>query len=371
MNKLEDIEKVRGFSCLLVLMQHLLYACPYAFVAHIVPIWLSVGSGAVHVFFAISGFVVTLSLRDKINACSGECFLDRLMSAKSLLKNFYTKRLFRIAPVLLVTWIALGIFLWITEPNRLWCGGFFQIPMELISGTYNYAVDMYANIERVHFGGAGPWWTLAVESLFYCVWPMFLLMCKTDNARAIMSFCLGLFFLLIAQPISTIFWQYKYYAVHNNICELFFGAFFAYIYEKGKGTTNSYPIVTTLSMIILLFYIWYIPSATHQDTFFAYTTESVVAVLIVVLAIFRNGEFKIPLITDFFSYLGSRSYTFYVIQLTIASFIAWFAKSIYFPGGQCSDGMQFFIFLIVLFVMTEIVYNLVERPCRKLGRIER
>ena len=63
---LEDIERLRGFACLLVLIHHISFICPLRYIYNIVPYRLLLGEGGVFVFFAISGFVVTLSLREKI-----------------------------------------------------------------------------------------------------------------------------------------------------------------------------------------------------------------------------------------------------------------------------------------------------------------
>ena len=65
-NLLEDIERLRGFACLIVLIHHIAFICPLRYVYNIVPHRLLLGEGGVFIFFAISGFVVTLSLREKI-----------------------------------------------------------------------------------------------------------------------------------------------------------------------------------------------------------------------------------------------------------------------------------------------------------------
>ncbi len=52
---LDDIGRLRGFACILVFIQHIMWIAPYNFLVQSLPSWLSIGSGAVHVFFAISG----------------------------------------------------------------------------------------------------------------------------------------------------------------------------------------------------------------------------------------------------------------------------------------------------------------------------
>lgn len=368
MRKIEDIEKLRGFACILVFIQHIIWICPYQFLRSALPDCLMLGSGGVRIFFAISGFVITLSIREKFLSAAGDTFIERLQASKSALISFYKKRFFRIAPVVMLTWIVLGLFLFATEKNNDWMAHFFGAPFEIITGVYPYVVDKFAFVQRVHCAGTGPFWTLAVELQFYIIWPIVLLLCKNDNIRTITSLFLGSLFLFVVQPIMTASTEYQYYAIYNNVAELFFGAFFAMIYDKKTDYTAKNKIGTTIAMLVALTIIWTFPTLISEQVFYGHTAVSIAGIFALVLAVFCANGFNIPVVTNFLSFLGKRSYSFYVVQLTTATIIAWFTNSIYFPIKEATPFLQFLVFVCALSLVTEIVYNLVEKPSRKLGQ---
>ena len=88
----EDIEKLRGIACVLVLIQHIALIVPLKFVYTILNPYLLVGSGGVHIFFAITGFVITMSLRNKGLFQDERLFVDRFNLHKYTLVDFYKKR---------------------------------------------------------------------------------------------------------------------------------------------------------------------------------------------------------------------------------------------------------------------------------------
>lgn len=368
MKKIDDIEKLRGFACILVFIQHIALICPYAFLVNLLPQYLSLGSGGVHIFFAISGFVITLSLRNKLANISGDTFLERLRSSGAPLLSFYKRRFFRIMPAMLVVWTVVGIFLTCTEENCGWVNAFFRVPFEIVTGTYPYIVDKFAFVERVHCAGTGPFWTLAVELQFYVIWPIVMLLCKNDNIRAIISLVLGFIALFFVQPITTVTIGYQYYALFNNVSELFFGSFFALIYDQTKNYAAKNRLATTLAMIGAFAVIWTFLGLLGDHLFFIHMSISIAAIFALVLAVFSSEGFVIPIVTDTLAFLGKRSYSFYVCQLATASIVMWFLDSIYCPVKNATPLLQFLIFVCTLSLVTEIVYNLVEKPSRKLGQ---
>lgn len=368
MKKIEDIEKLRGFACILVFIQHIMWICPYPFLGSILNKYLTLGSGGVRIFFAISGFVITLSLRDKFANISGENFLERLRTSSGVLISFYKKRFFRIAPVVGVVWAVLGIFLFATENNSDWMPHFFGAPLEIVTGVYPYVVDKFAFVQKVHCAGTGPFWTLAVELQFYVLWPIVLLLCKNDNIRTITSLFLGCLFLFVVQPIMTSTMGFQYYAIYNNVAELFLGAFFAMIYDKKSDYVSANKLATTIAMISVLAIVWTFPSLIESQAFYGHMAVSIAGILSLVLAVFCNNSFKIPVLTDVLLFLGKRSFSFYAVQLTTATIITWFINSIYFPIKGATPFLHFLVFICALSLVTEIVYNFVEKPSGKLGQ---
>lgn len=368
----DDIERLRGFACILVLIQHLLWICPYRFAAVLLPSWLSVGSGAVHIFFAISGFVITFSLFDKLENLNGN-FLSNVEKSKDWLCGFYARRFFRIFPVVLVVIIFCGMYLQISEDTTNWSSTLLRSPFEILLGTFNNSVDTFVNQNNAYVGGIGPLWTLAVESQFYILWPVVLLICRNNSQRALVSLLLGLIFSLVVTPLIGLYLEHKYYWTSNNVAELFLGSFFSFLYKSGFQIKIS-STGAKLGAILSAFAVWFYPSSLLRSSglFYANIVETFFSVLVVVFCVFCEDSFSFSGFNKIFGYLGQRSFSFYAIQLTLANAVVCFTNSVFFSKDQFSEGefyfYQFLIFIILLLTVTELLYRFVEKPCRNLGR---
>ncbi len=367
-----DIEKLRGFACILVLLQHLIWICPYYFVISIVPNWLSIGSGAVHIFFAISGFVITYSLSNKVGNLDGN-FLDNLKNSGDWLSKFYSKRFFRIFPLVCVVTIICGFYLQISNAKTDWLSALLRGPIEILVGTFNNSVEIFVSKNVVYTSGMGPFWTLAVEAQFYVLWPLILIFCRNDNQQTIVSLLLGLIFALFVTPFSNIYLGDHYYWTSNNVAELFLGSFLAYLYKSGF-TINLSKMQSKLFSLFLIFMIWFYPSALKDGgkVFYGNIVETVSSVLLVMLCVFNEGSFNFFGLNKIFTYLGQRSFSFYSVQLTLANIVIWFTNSIYFSRENLSQDefffYQFLIFAGILLLSTELLYRFIERPSREVGR---
>ncbi len=138
--------------------------------------WFLLGNGdlGVHIFFVISGFIITVLLlgeHDKTGAIS--------------FKNFYLRRASRILP---------AAYCYVFALLALQHFAALQLPTKSVAGVLFF----YANyIPR-------PWsldhfWTLAIEEQFYFVWPFVLGLClKGEKRRTAILFCLAV---IVACPI--------------------------------------------------------------------------------------------------------------------------------------------------------------------------
>ena len=359
-NFLVDIQRLRGVACLLVLLQHIALICPLVWLVMHVPPHFRVGSGAVHIFFAISGFVITLSIKDKLP--TGGTFLERVKGSSSFLGEFYVKRFFRIVPVMMFVLLLAAVFFGMTESNTAWLSTLCRIPAEVFAGVYNYSVEKFVTVEKLHLSGTGPFWTLGLEMQFYLLWPLVLMMLPSHSDRACLSLSLGLLFLLVIQPVCVLFFGYYYYAIYQNISAIFLGAFLAYLYTGEKIKVNAF--YSTIAMLFLIATVWLYPNVMPLSVFYSQIVVSLASVAAVALAVFVGNSFAIPLVGQFLEYLGNRSYSFYAVQLVLASVV------VYFTQADCyaDYGLkQFLIFIVVLYLTTEFVYNCIEKPLRNFG----
>ncbi|MCR5224673.1 MAG: acyltransferase, partial [Alphaproteobacteria bacterium] len=293
----EDIERLRGFACILVLIQHIAWICPLRYVYNIVPIWLLEGTGGVHIFLAISGFVITLSLKDKLKMAQQPLFCDRFSACKDMLFSFYKRRAFRIFPVLLTVIALLGTFLACTEKDSSWVMAFLRLPIELFCGCYNDVMQFFG-AEKPHICCSGPFWYLAVVIQFYVVWPIVLILCKNDNARMLTALCLGFLFLFIVQPVVTSYCGYRYYFIYNNLSELFFGSFLAFVYDRNAEHKSSK--FSMLMAFLLVMAVWFYPNAMNEKYFSAHTVVSIASIATLICATFFAGSYNIPILNKVF-----------------------------------------------------------------------
>lgn len=366
---LEDIERLRGFACILVLIQHIAFICPLYYLREILHYRLLFGEGGVYIFFAISGFVVTLSLKEKIAKISGDSFLEKINSVKSIICSFYKRRLFRIVPVMIFAVLLTGAYLYISEPDFYWLRSWLRAVPELFFGVFHCSEELYQFTDKLHNGGMGPLWTIAIETQFYMLWPIVLLMCKNNNARAITALSLGCLFLFVIQPAIAGLIGTKYYATYSNLPSLLLGSFFAFLYtdDIGKNINKTSAKFITLALAMT---IWYYPSSIEK-TYFYRIPLHLAATILVVFCAFVKDSFNFPFIGRILKFIGSRSYSFYAIQLPIANLIVLFTNSIYFPKESFSEYefylYQFIIYLVVFLAATELVYRFIEKPLRRKG----
>lgn len=128
--------------------------------------WLPGGFLGVDLFFVISGYVITRLLLDSIQRSGG---LD--------LRGFYSARIRRLLPALIFMIISTALFVGVWAPEAI--KRFLSDLPFVLTGTMNWAL---VNRHQDYFETIGRppllqhTWSLAVESQFYLVWPLILLL---------------------------------------------------------------------------------------------------------------------------------------------------------------------------------------------------
>lgn len=366
-----NIERLRGFACLLVFVQHMIWICPLKFLSYSLPSYLWIGKQGASLFFMISGFVITLSLNRIFADVSGEDFLTRFSSAKDQLLQFLKRRISRIFPVIIVSLLILAVYLFCSESNYNWVGPLFKAPFEILFGIFNTSVEYFVDSECIYKKGAGPLWTVAVEIAFYIWWPIIFLLLKKQNSRTVLTLVLAAGFTFVIQPVSISFFGHQYYSTHQNLSELFSGSLIAFLYlfnaQKWELKISD-PLKYLISFGLCLFF-WVYPAGIYGNVFMSKIAITSSCVIFLLLAI--TDSFNIPFINHVFDFFGKRSYSFYAIQLTLANIIIFYTNSEYFPKNLLSTDefylYQFLIYLLLLLIVTELLYRLIEVPSRKIG----
>jgi peptidoglycan/LPS O-acetylase OafA/YrhL len=141
-----------------------------------------VGTLGVHVFFGISGFLITSRL----------IFEERLRSSVSL-QSFYIRRFFRIVPAALGFLTAVGLLTWF--------GVLDVTPRRWVDSLLFYA--NYSNAQYSY--SVGHIWSLAVEEHFYFIWPLIYVGLMTTGRRVTAAVILA----LIIAAWRAVDWKYQ------------------------------------------------------------------------------------------------------------------------------------------------------------------
>jgi peptidoglycan/LPS O-acetylase OafA/YrhL len=148
------IDGLRAVAVLAVLLYHLGFR------------WIPGGFLGVDLFFVISGYVITRLLLDSIQRSGG---LD--------LRGFYAARIRRLLPALVFMIVSTALFVGVWAPEAI-KRFLTDIPF-VLTGTMNWAL-VYRHQDYFEAIGRPPLlqhtWSLAVESQFYLIWPLILLL---------------------------------------------------------------------------------------------------------------------------------------------------------------------------------------------------
>lgn len=369
MNNLNEIQRLRGVACLLVFCQHVCCVVPLWYLIKTIPRVFHYASAGVHIFFMISGFVIAMSMKEKLEkCCTSDDFAERLYAAKNELKAFFVKRCFRLLPAFLVSVLIVAGFEFFFAENMSTFTQACRMPIDVLTTAHNDNVARLCEIENIYYSSAGLYWTLSVEVLFYMIWPVMFLALKNNSVRVKVSLITGLvlwtcarwiMFNIIKEP------ELIYYSSMTNLDGLFLGSFLGLMYRNnGEGKPSNMWCIVSVILVLLM---WTQPNMFVKRHMMWQNSAVMVSFILVALAAYGKGVFNIPVLRSFLEYLGGRSYSFYIYQMFLIYAVSWFANSSYFHLTGDAEFKTAMIFIVVLFTFTEISYRFIEQPCRKLG----
>ena len=156
MNRIRTLDGWRGIAILLVIEDHLARHSRFNHQG-----WAILGFEGVDIFFVLSGYIITVRLLDE---------LDK--SSTISLARFYTRRAFRILPLVVVYLTALCVlsrFVNMDVNSSQIAGSLFFFR------NYQLAANL-SGISTAHF------WSLSIEEHFYLLWPVLLLCAGSRRA---------------------------------------------------------------------------------------------------------------------------------------------------------------------------------------------
>jgi peptidoglycan/LPS O-acetylase OafA/YrhL len=206
---------------------------------HLNGLYLPGGFAGVDIFFVISGFVVTLSVKDR-----------DFRTIPDLLSFFYARRILRIAPaliaVLLFFAIVTNLFIpnaWLSDTNRktaLWA--FLGASNIWLAGGGNAYFD-----PRADFNPFTHTWSLGVEEQFYLLFPFLMGFTVVKGLRRFRSstfwltVALSLASLLVCAQTTRSHQQFAFYQIPSRFWELGVGMALALSMSSWRASIASLP----------------------------------------------------------------------------------------------------------------------------------
>jgi peptidoglycan/LPS O-acetylase OafA/YrhL len=292
----------------------------------------------VDIFFVMSGFLITTLL-----------LREAEKSGKISLRDFYIRRIFRIAPVYYLILIitvaqchALGSEYW-EQMRHAW--------------KY-YAV--FLNEQKF----PAPWkftWTMGIEWKFYLVWPVILLVISFSQRNVIIS-------AVSAFAVLCVLWSNPLVqAVHYMV--LLLGALMAALLHFPKTFKLLRTLMNPHASVLLFFammliQIYVVRNAAIAGGYGGGQNMLIysVAVALFIPTIFGGGFINRILESGIFTFIGHRSYSLYLVQI-----LAWQTVAGLVPGITDSFRAALFVTAVGL-IFADCLYRGVELPMISIGK---
>jgi peptidoglycan/LPS O-acetylase OafA/YrhL len=312
--------------------------------------WAKGGFLGVSVFFTLSGYLITTLL-----------LMEWSTTETISLKNFYGRRLRRLAPASLVT-IAMVLLAapWLTEPvqRALLPGDALSAVTYVANWRFVWSGQSYAEL----FAAPSPlqhFWSLAIEEQFYIVYPL-LMLGATRVIRTLERLIHVMFGMLgvsvvISLLISNV--DRVYYGTDTRAAELLVGGILA-AFAARKRLCDEYTATTVGGLGLVAFVV--LVATTPQSATWLYRGGFVgVSVVSCALIIGATGSpvWRDAIGTPVLVMIGKVSYGLYLIHWPV---YLWLNEDRVGTGGL----PLFMLRIAVTAALTVVSYRVVEQPIR-------
>jgi peptidoglycan/LPS O-acetylase OafA/YrhL len=330
--------------------------------------WIPGGFLGVDLFFVISGYVITRLLLDSIERSGG---LD--------LRGFYKARARRLLPpmIFMIVVTAFYITIWAQDSVKRFVT---DIPFAL-TGTINWWLVAK---EQDYFEAIGRppllqhTWSLAVESQFYLVWPVILLLVLKRFGKKVIPFAALLIALISASLLFYISLQldassdvsHIYFGTDTHSVGLFLGAALAVSWipqnfksEVSARAQNFIDLIGVFGLTGILATFLLIDESSPTAYKIAFPLAAIFGVAIITSIVHPASRFAPILQNRALLWIGERSYAIYLWH--------WVIFQISRPRVDI-DGQDWALIavrILIVLALADISLKLVELPIRS-GAVE-
>lgn len=349
---IKGFDGIRGVAVLAVILYHL--------VPHLAP----GGYLGVVIFFVLSGYLITdLSMQ------------EYEQTGKIRLKQFWERRLKRLLPALLSMLVVVTTWITLFEKDLLVSIRGSIVSALLFVNNWWQIANQVSYFDK--FVSTSPFthlWSLSVEVQFYLVWPILLVLglVLIKNKRVLLQIFFAL--AILSAVLMAVLYQPQqdpsriYYGTDTRVFSLLIGGILALVWPSNrlrKANRKAVQILDGIGFLSLGLLILMMIGLTEVSPF-VYLGGMFIFSLITA-ALIGSVVHPSTLIGKFFSlqplkYIGLRSYGLYLWQYPV--------MILYEQKVNVSEAHPFLsniIQLILIFGLTEISYQLIEKPLQKLS----
>ena len=332
--------------------------------------WIPGGFLGVDLFFVISGYVITRLLLDSIQRSGG---LD--------LRGFYMARARRLLPALLFMIASTALFVGVWAPEAI--KRFLTDLPFVLTGTMNWAL-VYRHQDYFESIGRPPLlqhtWSLAVESQFYLIWPLILLIVLRQfgkkmipGAALTIAAISGAALLLLSFRLDSASGQgvsHVYFGTDTHSIGLFLGAALAVswipqnlskqISKRAQDFIDGIGVVGLLGILACFLFINESDAALYR---IAFPLSGIFACATIVSLVHPASRFAPLLSSKPILWIGERSYAIYLWH--------WIIFQVTRPSVDLAGATWalYALRILIVFALADISLRWVELPVRD-GTIE-
>ncbi|MCA9931784.1 MAG: acyltransferase [Anaerolineales bacterium] len=325
-----------------------------------------VGYVGVPIFFALSGFLITLR------------YLNDFGQKKITYKHYLYKRLIRIFPLYLAV-----VTLFVAAFGR---------PLNMIPDSWQGWLSIYTLTQAFFpdwfYLGTLVGWTLTIELIFYIVAPVLLKLFYKKSIWYTLTICITASLLMISIGIGLSFFTpvpnsllgakrnwLMHFSFFGHAPDFFVGMFFAYLYLNQQQ--DDYPhrhaskliwgssILAYAATLMLAFRK--APMGTLENRGLGFLIALASSVLVLATALDNKNRHPVTRLLGlrWMVYLGTISYALYLIQLTEPiQWLYWLALGKY--GGIENRILQAVLIYLMATPIAALFYELIEKPAQRL-----
>lgn len=323
------------------------------------------GTTLAEIFFVISGYVISSIVVHKI---------DQFKSVSSELavniKAFYIRRICRVYPaawsvfflVLMCSYYFYGSESFSSPANTMEAG------IYLATNTFNYFF-----VDNYHSLALAPYWTLAIEEQFYFLFPIFILLTRTNRQRIYILIGTLLAITFIFRPLTMHYYPIQGLFFSQTRCDgIIYGCLIYYLTQQPWLNAIKLPLrgnkLLRCTLVVLLVLLLMGLTIIDISTNVMIPLATILASILVVLASFEREIIVFPsVLQKLLDIIAIRSYSLYLIHVPVFLF----SKELWTQSSQLSASLYIdnsLFALCMLILATEILYRLVEKPTLHMSR---